>query len=187
LGENGSRTLFNIESHSGKSIRKHSFYPEEQEVLLPPARQFQVMGSLNQGNGLHIIHLKEIQPKYPLINLVQLPSTIPHNITANESSAEKQNIVTPTVVQTPSESIQPKMKVGEYPLEIKQSILISSQALLASTSSIIELYPSSPVQQPNTQSPIIPITIHSAPTVPVCDDSRLQKYIDALYLDPVTI
>jgi hypothetical protein len=76
LGVNGTRTLFTIDCHSGKSIRNHTIYPEEEEVLLPPARQFQVMGCLNQGNGLHIIQLKEIQPKYPLINPVQLPPTI---------------------------------------------------------------------------------------------------------------
>jgi hypothetical protein len=68
LGTSGTRTLFNIECHSAKSIKQYSFYPEEEEVLLPPARQFEVKGCLNQGNGLHIIQLKEIQPKFPLIN-----------------------------------------------------------------------------------------------------------------------
>jgi hypothetical protein len=75
LGTSGTRTLFNIECHSAKSIKQYSFYPEEEEVLLPPARQFEVKGCLNQGNGLHIIQLKEIQPKFPLINPIpQSPS-----------------------------------------------------------------------------------------------------------------
>jgi hypothetical protein len=78
LGQVGTRTLFSIECHSAKSIKQYSFYPEEEEVLLPPARQFQVMGCLNQGNGLHIIQLKEIQPKFPLINPVpQSPKVSP--------------------------------------------------------------------------------------------------------------
>jgi len=71
LGRTGIRTLFKIECYSAKSIKSFSFYPEEEEVLLPPARQFQVMDCLDQGDGLHIIQLKEIQPKFPLINPVQ--------------------------------------------------------------------------------------------------------------------
>ena len=73
LGRQGTRTLFTIECFSGKSIRHHSLIPEEEEVLLPPACQFRVTGSLNQGNGLHIVQLQEIKPKYPLINPVSLP------------------------------------------------------------------------------------------------------------------
>jgi hypothetical protein len=76
LGQTGTRTLFTIECHSAKSIKPFSFYPEEEEVLLPPARQFQVTGCLNSGNDLHIITLKEIQPKFPLINPVPQPSAV---------------------------------------------------------------------------------------------------------------
>ncbi|CAF1173284.1 unnamed protein product [Rotaria sordida] len=76
LGQSGTRTLFSIECQSAKSIKEFSYYPEEEEVLLPPARQFQVVGCLNQGIGFHIIQLKEIQPEFPLINPVQLTSDI---------------------------------------------------------------------------------------------------------------
>jgi hypothetical protein len=69
LGKSGSRTFFTIECDSGKNIRSHSYYEKEDEVLLLPARQFRVIGSLDQGNGLHIIQLKEMQPKFPLIKL----------------------------------------------------------------------------------------------------------------------
>ncbi|CAF4843679.1 unnamed protein product [Rotaria sp. Silwood1] len=70
LGKSGIRTLFCIECDAGKNIQQHSFYPEEVELLLLPARQFEIVGCLDQGNGLHIIQLKETQPKYPLIKLV---------------------------------------------------------------------------------------------------------------------
>jgi hypothetical protein len=80
LGRIGTRTLFNIECQSAKSIKSFSFYPEEEEVLLPPGRQFQVIGCLNQGNGLHIIQMREIQPKFPLINPVTQPLTIPSSL-----------------------------------------------------------------------------------------------------------
>ncbi|CAF0763362.1 unnamed protein product [Adineta steineri] len=76
LGQSGTRTLFNIDCSSAKTIKEYSFFPAEEEVLLPPARQFQVIACLNSGNGLHIIQLKEIQPKFPLINPV--PSSISH-------------------------------------------------------------------------------------------------------------
>jgi hypothetical protein len=69
LGKSGIRTLFNIECDSGKNIRSHSFYADEDEVLLLPARQFKVIGCLDQGNGLQIVQLKETQPKFPLIKL----------------------------------------------------------------------------------------------------------------------
>ncbi|CAF0813250.1 unnamed protein product [Adineta steineri] len=72
LGKNGTRTFFSIECNTGKNIRAHSFYEKEDEVLLLPARQFEVMGCLDQGHGLHIIQLKEIQPKFPLIQLPTL-------------------------------------------------------------------------------------------------------------------
>jgi hypothetical protein len=77
LGRSGTRTLFTIDCHSAKSIKQFSFYPEEEEVLLPPARQFQIIGCLNESSGLHIIQLKEIQPKFPLINPVPQPPTLP--------------------------------------------------------------------------------------------------------------
>jgi hypothetical protein len=110
LGRTGTRTLFNIECHSAKSIKSFSFYPEEEEVLLPPARQFQVMGCLDQGHGLYIIQLKEIQPKFPLMNPVPQPSPI--------------------------------------------------------------------IPTPPTPKPLTP---------PNCGNPELQKYIDALYLDPVIV
>lgn len=70
LGKTGSRTMFAIESESGVDIRKHSYFPTEDEVLLLPARQFKVHGCLDQGSGLHVIQLKEIQPPAPLLQPV---------------------------------------------------------------------------------------------------------------------
>jgi hypothetical protein len=73
LGQSGHRTIFNIECDSAKDIRQHSFYQSENEVLMYPARQFQVMSTFNSGNQLKIIHLKEIHPPFPLIYIP--PST----------------------------------------------------------------------------------------------------------------
>jgi hypothetical protein len=71
LGQSGHRTIFNIECDSAKDICQHSFYQSENEVLMYPARQFQVVSSFNSGNRLKIIHLKEIHPPFPLIHIPQ--------------------------------------------------------------------------------------------------------------------
>ncbi|CAF3344480.1 unnamed protein product [Rotaria sp. Silwood2] len=77
IGKTGKRTIFNIICNtifnSAKDISRHSFYPEEKEVLLYPARQFKVSSSLNTGNELHIIHIQETQPPF---SLIRIPPTI---------------------------------------------------------------------------------------------------------------
>ncbi|CAF1507726.1 unnamed protein product [Rotaria sordida] len=70
LGKTGPRTIFTIECESGKDIRKHSYFQNEDEILLPAARQFEVVSCLDQGGGLYMIQLKETEPPYPLIELV---------------------------------------------------------------------------------------------------------------------
>lgn len=69
LGKHGKRTIFNIHCDTGREIHKHSFFPEEHEVLLFAATQFQVTGVLDQGD-LRIIQLEETFPPRPLLQLV---------------------------------------------------------------------------------------------------------------------
>ncbi|CAF3892411.1 unnamed protein product [Rotaria sp. Silwood1] len=76
FGKTGARTLFQIDSHTGKNIKHHSFMPQEDEILLLPARQFEVKSCLDSGNGLHIIQIKEIDPLYPLLEPVPIPRLI---------------------------------------------------------------------------------------------------------------
>ena len=74
LGKNGARTLFSITCDSGKSIINHSYFVGEEEVLLLPGREFGVVECLDMGNQLHMIQLKEIQPPFPHIATIMLPS-----------------------------------------------------------------------------------------------------------------
>ncbi|CAF4162119.1 unnamed protein product [Rotaria sp. Silwood2] len=67
LGKTGTRTMFTIECDSGKDIRKHSFYPKEDEILLLAATQFKVIGCLDNGNNYYTIHLKEMKSQFPLL------------------------------------------------------------------------------------------------------------------------
>jgi hypothetical protein len=68
LNKTGKRTLFIITCYSGKDIHRHSMYEGEGEVLLPPACQFNILNSIDKGNGLRIIEFKEIQPIYDYSN-----------------------------------------------------------------------------------------------------------------------
>ncbi|CAF0772951.1 unnamed protein product [Adineta steineri] len=61
-GRTGPRTMFVISCVSGKDIHNHSYFPAEDEILLLPETQFNVVGCLDQGNGLHMIQLHEIEP-----------------------------------------------------------------------------------------------------------------------------
>ena len=65
LGKQQARTLFIIESVSGRDIHQHSSIKKENEVLLLPATQFKVISCLDQGPNLHIIQLKEVAPLDP--------------------------------------------------------------------------------------------------------------------------
>ena len=73
FGTSGTRTLFQIDCHTGKDIRNHSFIQKEDEILLLPARQFRVKSSLNSKDGLSIIQIEETDPKYPLLEPVPEP------------------------------------------------------------------------------------------------------------------
>jgi hypothetical protein len=71
LGKTGKRTMFAIKCESFRDIRQHSYYPQEDEILLLAATQFEVVGCLDQDN-LRIIQLKETQPPFPLLQPVPL-------------------------------------------------------------------------------------------------------------------
>jgi hypothetical protein len=64
LGTTGDRTLFSIECLNGKNIKPHSYYKIEDEILLLPGFYFEVVSKIEAGNGLHIIHLREVVPPY---------------------------------------------------------------------------------------------------------------------------
>ncbi|CAF3996219.1 unnamed protein product [Rotaria sordida] len=65
------RTIFTLQCQSARDIRKHSYFPTEDEVLLMAATQFKVVSCLNQGD-LHIIQLEETRPPFPLLQPVPI-------------------------------------------------------------------------------------------------------------------
>ncbi|CAF4581251.1 unnamed protein product [Rotaria sp. Silwood2] len=62
LGTTGERTLFSIETINGRSIRAHSRFTTEDEVLLLPGTYMEVKSQLSPAPDLQIFHLKQIQP-----------------------------------------------------------------------------------------------------------------------------
>ena len=102
FGKSGTRTLFAIESPTGKNIREHSFYPDEDETLLLPGREFEVLGSLNMGNKLTMIQLKEVEQRFPTI--ASLPtSTSPVKVSYSSKKLTDKDI--PRVIK---EALQQK-------------------------------------------------------------------------------
>ena len=67
LGSVGERTLFSIETINGRSIKAHSHYQIEDEILLLPGTQMIVQSQFTPAPGLHIIHLKQVIPKEVLL------------------------------------------------------------------------------------------------------------------------
>jgi hypothetical protein len=74
LTKTGNRTLFVINCYSGKDVHRHSMY--EDEVLLPPARQFKVVNTVNKGKGFHIIELNEIEPAFDFFDAFVLSTEL---------------------------------------------------------------------------------------------------------------
>ncbi|CAM4888970.1 unnamed protein product [Rotaria socialis] len=98
MGMTGPRTFFTTECDSGKDIRKYSCFQVEDEILLPAARQFKVVACLSQGKDLYMIQLREIQPQYPLIELVPKVTT----------STVKDPSPTKSIPSVPNPEIKPK-------------------------------------------------------------------------------
>jgi len=69
LSNVGERTLFSVEAINGRSIRAHSHFDYEDEILLLPGTYMEVQSQLSPAPGLHIIHLKQIKPIETLLEL----------------------------------------------------------------------------------------------------------------------
>ncbi|CAF4657873.1 unnamed protein product [Rotaria socialis] len=99
LGKTGLRTIFSIETNSAVHIKNHTYFPMEEEVLLPPAIQFKVVSILDTGNGLNMIQLKETSPLFPDL---ALPS--PKKVSSmSQISNQSSHVVTGSFVQPNTE------------------------------------------------------------------------------------
>ncbi len=69
LANVGERTLFSVEAINGRTIRAHSHFDYEDEILLLPGTYMEVQSQLTPAPGLHVIHLKQVKPTKTLLEL----------------------------------------------------------------------------------------------------------------------
>jgi hypothetical protein len=67
LGSEGDRTLFSVEAINGRTIKNHSHFVTEDELLLLPGTHMIVQSQLSPAPSLHIIHLKQVIPEEVLL------------------------------------------------------------------------------------------------------------------------
>ncbi|CAF3940622.1 unnamed protein product [Adineta steineri] len=67
LGNTGTRTLFSVETINGRTIRAHSHFVTEDEILLLPGTYFQVKSQISPAPDLHIVHLQQKIPPHVLL------------------------------------------------------------------------------------------------------------------------
>ncbi|CAF4177518.1 unnamed protein product, partial [Rotaria sordida] len=67
LGTTGVRTLFSVEAINGRTVRDHSHFVTEDEILLLPGTHMIVQSQLSPAPDLHFIHLKQVIPKQTLL------------------------------------------------------------------------------------------------------------------------
>ena len=67
LGNVGTRTLFSVEALNGRTVRSHSHFTTEDEILLLPGTYFEVKSRLNPAPDLYIVHLQQKIPPHVLL------------------------------------------------------------------------------------------------------------------------
>ena len=67
LGNATKRTLFSIEAFNARNVSAHSYYQNEDEILLLPGTYMEVRSQLYPTDNLQIIHLRQKMPKTMLL------------------------------------------------------------------------------------------------------------------------
>ncbi|CAF3982810.1 unnamed protein product, partial [Adineta steineri] len=93
-GTSGARTMFSIETNSGRLIRPHSYFKHEDEILLPPGIYLEVIDKFSSADGLNIIHLREISPPYKMLadpfDLSELKQALPQPQPSSSTSSSQK-------------------------------------------------------------------------------------------------
>jgi hypothetical protein len=108
VGRSGVRTLFMIECINGKAIKPHSFYKDENEIVLMPGTYLLVIDKWSPADGLHIIRLKEENPPF---QLVAPPFSSSSSTTRSMPQLDKLNI---SKINLPSKQAAATQPHGEF-------------------------------------------------------------------------
>ena len=82
IGRSGVRTIFMIDCINGKAIKSHSFYKDENEILLMPGTYLRVVDKWSPADDLYMIRLQEDIPPYPLVASPFTPSSSTSSVNA---------------------------------------------------------------------------------------------------------
>jgi hypothetical protein len=69
LGNQGDRTLFSVEVMNGRTIKAHSHFVTEDEILLFSGTHMIVQSQLSPAPELVIVHLKQVIPEEPTLEV----------------------------------------------------------------------------------------------------------------------
>ncbi|CAF3258630.1 unnamed protein product [Rotaria sp. Silwood2] len=111
LNKTNTHTIFTIECHSGKDIRKHSYFSNEDQILLMAASEFKVMSSVKKTDNQNILYLKEIQSNEPLLqfsNLLNEQEILSASLLLNLSN---RNIQSKSRIETVQKYIDRSLKL----------------------------------------------------------------------------
>ncbi|CAF0764415.1 unnamed protein product [Adineta ricciae] len=131
--EDDLRTILIIECDMAKDISKYS--EKENEILLYPARQFQVISTLQSNDRLRLIQLCEIQSQRPLIEIASVivneqPKLLP-------SKSRLEYLINQYPGQDQITLIKQKVTDADMPMIVKDAIKKKKcRALLLSENSI---------------------------------------------------
>ena len=93
-GTTGSRTMFSVETNNGKLIKPHSYFKHEDEILLSPGIYLKVIDKFTSGDGLIIIHLREVTPPFKMLtdpfDLSQLKHALPKSKAPTAAAASSK-------------------------------------------------------------------------------------------------
>jgi hypothetical protein len=112
--------MFSIETNSGKLIRSHSYFQQEEEILLPPGIFLEVVDKFSSADGLNIIHLREIVPPYKMLadpfDLKKLKKALPESKPtsyAPSSTANEEKYSAPSFTSKPTSYTPSAVKIQE--------------------------------------------------------------------------
>jgi hypothetical protein len=92
IGRSGVRTIFMIDCIHGKAIKSHSFYKDENEIILIPGTYLRVIDKWSPNDDLYMIRLQEATPPYQLVaSPFTSSSSSVHTISLNKLAISKTN------------------------------------------------------------------------------------------------